>query len=91
LGLLEQNRGLKVLHITRRNILRTHLTHKLALACDSWVNINENNTKLKVVRLEYSECLTDFEQTWSWQQEFARFFSDHSVMEIVYENLAADY
>jgi LPS sulfotransferase NodH len=88
---LRQHREIKVLHIIRRNILRTHLSRKLAMLNDLWVNTNGNTSKKKSVRLDYSECLNDFQQTWNWQQEYARLFLDHDLMEVVYEDLAADY
>jgi LPS sulfotransferase NodH len=88
---LKQQREVKVLHITRQNMLRTHLSRKLAMATDTWVDTSGQTSRPKSVRLDYAECLQDFEQTWNWQQEYPRFFSEHEFMEIVYEDLAADY
>ena len=88
---LRQHRELKILHITRQNMLRTHLSRKLATATDTWVDTSGNASRPKSVRLDYSECLQDFEQTWDWQQEYAHFFAEHDLMEIVYEDLATDY
>lgn len=88
---LRQHREIKVLHITRRNILRTHLSRKLAMLSDIWVDTSGGASRPKSVRLDYSECLTDFEQTQKWQQDYAQFFQDHDLLEVVYEDLAADY
>ncbi len=82
---------LKVIHIRRQNILETHLSRKRAVLTDSWVNTSGEREKNPAVRLNYEECLADFEQTRGWEQEYERFFAGHDLLTLCYEELARDY
>jgi LPS sulfotransferase NodH len=90
--LVEQT-DIRVLHIKRKNLLDIHLSRKHAEQSDVWVNWqNRSQTQPDTsIRLEYQECLDDFTQTRGWEQEFDRLFAGHPVLEVVYEDLAADY
>jgi len=84
-------KDLKVIHIKRKNILRTHLSRKLAAMTDNWVNTTGGKSDHKGVTLDYEECLRDFEQTREWEQSYDRHFAGHENIEITYEDLALDY
>ena len=88
--LIRQN-GLKVIHIKRNNILRTHLSRKLAALTDTWIDTTGGKDNHQGITLEYEECLRDFVQTREWEQAHDRNFSDHEILQITYEDLAHDY
>ncbi len=88
---LETMPDLKVVHIKRRNILRTHLSRMRALLTDQWVNTTGADMKERAIPLKYDECLEDFTQTRNWETEFEKRFVKHEMLEIFYEDLAADY
>lgn len=87
---LQNERSLQVIHIKRINMLRTHLSRKLALETDRWVNVTGERQTFQPIMLDYAECLADFEQTQSWQDESDRIFADHPLCHISYEGLSAD-
>jgi len=87
---LKEHRDVHVLHIKRRNILKTHLSRKRATLTDAWINLSGQSQALPVVSLDYQECLQDFEQTRAWEQSHDELFMDHPHMEIIYEELARE-
>jgi LPS sulfotransferase NodH len=87
---LRSQTAIRVLHIKRRNILETHLSRKRAAMTDVWVNTTGQKDGQPTVTLNYDECLADFTQTRECENSYDRFFSDHPLMEIAYEDLSAD-
>lgn len=85
----EQN--IKVIHIKRKNILRSHLSRKLAAMTDVWVNTDGNIQDGRTVSLNYEECIQDFTQTRDWENTYDQQFREHKTVEILYEDLAANY
>jgi len=90
---LRAHREIHVIHIRRRNILETHLSRKRAILSDQWVKTSRHDpdAPLPPILLDYEECLADFVQTRAWETEYDRLFADHPKIEVVYEDLAADY
>jgi LPS sulfotransferase NodH len=94
---LQDDHSLRVLHIKRKNILRTHLSREKAQGSGVWVQpqaagqTNQPRVDSGPVHLDYQECLDDFVRTRAWEEEFDAFFSDHPLLEIQHEALAADY
>ncbi len=82
---------LRVIHIKRRNVLKTHLSRKRAEITDSWVNTTGAPEKPVSVTLDYAECLADFIRTRAWEEEADTQFAQHSVLQLAYEDLARDY
>jgi len=87
---LQQDANLHVLHIKRRNLLEVHLSRKRAMLSAEWVNTGGSTVKVEAISLDYNECLADFEQTRTWEQEADSFFSQQAILELFYEDLAAD-
>lgn len=94
---LEQDDELHILHLTRRNILRTHLSRVLASHTQSWV-IRSNTqghagdyvqTK-PMVELDGNALESDFVQTRKWEREAALRFKNHPTLDITYEQLVGD-
>lgn len=82
---------LRVIHIKRCNILKTHLSRKRAEITDSWVNTTGAPEKPVSVTLDYEECLADFARTRAWEEEADAQFADHPLLQLAYEDLARDY
>ena len=64
---LKSHTEMHVLHIKRRNILKTHLSRKRAVLTDQWIDLSGEAVEQPVVTLDYQECLQDFEQTRGWE------------------------
>lgn len=82
---------IRVLHIKRQNILKTHLSKKRAEITDSWINLTGEKEQAPRITLDYEECKADFEQTRAWEDTYTQFFQQHHVLELVYEDLARNY
>jgi len=88
---LRTHRGIRVIHIKRRNILRTHLSRIRAEQSNSWVDLEGRARAATPVELDFADCEQAFVRTRAWEQEYDRFFSEHPLLEVVYEELAADH
>ena len=90
---LQQQPNLRVIHIKRRNLLKTYLSKKKADLTDVWVHTNGNHQTRKPfsVSLDFDECQDTFSQTRAWENEYSEFFSNQKILEIYYEDLAQKY
>jgi len=88
---LRDDPDLRVLHMKRRNILRTHLSRARAARSDRWVQLSQEDVAEAPIRLDPEECRRDFEKTRLWETEFDRFFAGHAILQIEYEALSEDY
>lgn len=82
---------LKVVHMKRRNILKTHLSRRRAVKTDRWVNTNGSSEPQRSITLDYKECLDDFIRTRAWEEAYDAYFAGNDMIEVMYEDLAADY
>ena len=81
---------LKIIHIKRQNILETHLSRQRALQTDRWFNLTGERDPSQPLSLDFQECLQDFQETRRMEGEAASFFSDHPVLDVLYEELSRD-
>jgi LPS sulfotransferase NodH len=88
---LQGNKDLSIIHIKRRNILKTHLSRKKAVASGEWANVTGMTKDHAPISLNYEECLADFVRTRKWEKQYDRFFRDHRKHDVFYEDLAEDY
>jgi LPS sulfotransferase NodH len=84
---LVERRDIRILHMKRANILHTVLSRKRAEVTDTWVNLDGKPGRAPRVVLDYEECLQAFTQTRQWEQEYARMFSAHPLLDVIYEEL----
>ena len=82
---------LKVIHMKRRNILKTHLSRQRAVKTDRWVNTNGGREPQRSINLDYEQCLDDFIRTRAWEEAYDAYFAGSDKLEVMYEDLAADY
>lgn len=88
---LQDRKDVRVIHLKRRNILKTHLSRQKAAVTDSWVNTSRSKEVQPAIRLDYEACLQDFNQTRAWEEEYDRLFAHHPKIEVIYEELAGNY
>lgn len=87
---LQADTAIRVIHLKRRNILKTHLSRKRAAATDFWVKTSQQQERQTTFTLDYDDCLRDFTRTRRWEKAFDTQFQSHPVLEIFYEDLVAD-
>jgi LPS sulfotransferase NodH len=81
---------LYVLHLKRKNILRTLISLKLALVSDTWVKYSSEHSKKKSVTFTKSELMEGFIQTKNWEMRGEEMFNDHPLLTIWYEELISE-
>lgn len=87
---LANMQGLYVIHLKRRNILRTLTSRKIAGIQDVWLITDTNRSnkvKEKAVEFTVDELEKGFKQTRYWEYAGDRMFSDHQILDVYYENL----
>jgi LPS sulfotransferase NodH len=87
---LKAHTEIRVLHIKRRNMLRTHLSKVRAEMTDHWTNVKGEAEKEEAVTLPYEDLLADFERTSAWEHDYDAFFAAHPKIDVLYEDLAQD-
>ena len=88
---LREQSDLHIIHVTRENILETHLSRKRAELTDRWVNTSGEKQEAPAVALDYNECLEDFERTRAQEREYEAFFATQPRLRVTYEDLARDH
>jgi LPS sulfotransferase NodH len=90
---LASHKGLKILHIMRRNRLRTIVSLEIARRTDRWAQ-TEASSRFdpieKEVRLETSNLVTRLDQIATDERLIRERFEDQFMYEVYYEDLVAD-
>lgn len=84
---------LHVIHLKRRNILRTLISRKLAATSDVWQTTNSSAKSVvdsKQVFFTVEELVEGFEETRQWEKNGEEMFKGHNVLSIYYEDLVDD-
>ncbi len=82
--------ALRVIHLRRRNLLAAHVSRKKAAAADEWIKYS-GASQGGGVTLDYEETRARFEQAQAWEREYDALFAGHPLLDLVYEDVAADY
>jgi LPS sulfotransferase NodH len=90
---LDAMEDLRVIHLKRRNILRTLLSRKIAGATKVWgITKDAERGAIDERRVQFTEgeLREGFEQTRDWEREFAQRFESKPSITLYYEDLLAD-
>jgi LPS sulfotransferase NodH len=85
-----QDRCIRIIHLKRRNVLRTCVSRAIAEKQDTWA---ERETKRiaeaqsKAVTISYDDLKATFEQTEQWEEAADLVFCDHPCLNVFYEEL----
>jgi LPS sulfotransferase NodH len=83
--------GVRVIHITRRNLLDRYLSLQLALSSEEWIALDGNeSTYYEPIPLNAKACLRDFQRSVSLQQRMDQFFVHNPKLTVIYEDLCND-
>lgn len=81
---------LRVVHLTRRNILRTLLSQRIAIRTDRWRHVGRGDAgPAPRVTFTPQELAKRFEQTRRNERWAAERFADHPTLNLTYEDLVA--
>lgn len=85
--------GLHVLHLKRRNVLRTLISREIATNQGVWKTSDPGSfdqARRKQVSFTVDELATGFAKTRQWERDGDALFRDHPLLSIHYEDLVAD-
>jgi LPS sulfotransferase NodH len=88
---LQQQDDLRVVHLKRRNILRTHLSLHKAIQTDHWIQLQDGDHDRATVRLDPERCEQVFVETRNHERAMDAFFSHQPKLELHYEDLGERY
>lgn len=89
---LRDMQGLKIIHLKRRNLLKTYLSMSRALNDRQWMARSEARVARKeALELDYNEVLKGFRNIRQWEDENTRYFSGKPMLDVYYEDLTGDY
>jgi LPS sulfotransferase NodH len=88
---LQEHKDFRIIHLKRRNILKTYLSEMRAWKTGKWVNTNGQEQDNLSLPLDYEACLEKFETVRHKEEEFDRFFANHPKLEVFYEELSKNY
>jgi LPS sulfotransferase NodH len=89
---LSARKDLRVLHLTRRNFLRTYVSRKIAEEQDVWsIRGAKVDARLEapVFRVEPDELRSAYAKTRRLQESRLRLFADQQVLALTYEDLVS--
>lgn len=80
---------LRVIHLTRENVLRTLLSRKIAGLQDTWTATKYDRVGVEVRRVEFSvaELEEGFRQTREWERVADARFGGHKILKLTYEQI----
>jgi LPS sulfotransferase NodH len=85
---LMKDKSIKIIHLTRANLLRVHISRLIANKTDKWTtDSKDNNTKNKKVVVNIKEMIDDIEVTKHHMDQVERMFPEHEIFELTYEDL----
>lgn len=90
---LKADRAIKIIHLTRDNLLRAYLSKIIADKTAKWTQagpLNAVRTEEKRTVLDYEDTKRRFNKIKAWEAEAAEAFSGHDMIHVTYEQLAAD-
>lgn len=89
---LKSLEGLKVIHLKRRNILRTLYSLKKAELTGKWIfDSPDERADKNVFPIDYNECLSFFQKIRTLENEYDDFFRHKDMLIINYEDLSQNY
>jgi LPS sulfotransferase NodH len=92
LELIKADMEIRILHLTRENLLERYLSQHQAVNVHGVFNVPEGEKLPEEVRVRLSpgECEEDFRRTEERQGRFREDLADHEVLELTYEQLVGE-
>lgn len=79
---------LRILHLKRRNVLKTLLSEKQAGETEEWIRYSQ--TEVPAVRIDCAEAAAFFARMAAWEAEYDALFSAYPRHEVIYEQMTRD-
>lgn len=92
--LIEKNEEFIIIHLTRKNILRSYTSKQIGLKTGLWTenkarphNLEKNKKK---VHINWKDCLENFERTEGYIRNTNSTYKNHKIISVIYEDLDHD-
>ena len=87
---IKNERRFQIIHLKRRNILRSYLSLLTAFQTNQWFNHTGVQAIIVPITINYDHCLRFFKKTRAGEAYFDTFFAKHPKIEVIYENLVSE-
>ena len=82
---------LHVIHLKRRNLLKSYVSYKIALITDQFVAFHTPRNKPTIkLALDYGECVAYFHSIEQWRKKYEIYFSGKQILPMYYEDLCTN-
>lgn len=88
---LLENEDVHVIHLKRKNLLRAHLSLMKAMKTRQWVRRDGEDYKDISIELDPDACERSFKEAVERQDHYDELFAGHKMLQVSYEDLAADH
>ncbi len=90
--IIKNDKSIKIIHLTRQNMLRTIVSREIADKTNTWTNKKTKNIEKsqKQIELDLKHCLSEFDLIKDYEDKTRMEFTDHDIIEISYEKLVKD-
>ena len=85
---IQESKDFYIIHLKRKNKLRTLLSLKKAFKTNIWKNTQGIQEEQFAISLDYEECLGNFIWSENIQKQYDDFFEKHCKINVIYEELA---
>jgi len=91
LNAIQADKSIKIVHLRRKNLLKRYVSNQLAASQKTPTVIlrgrEETNKGRQRIAIDLAKCLADIEHIKKSEQDFIKYFADHPVFEVFYEDL----
>lgn len=89
---IHKDQSVRIIHLIRKNYLRTYVSRKIADKTNLWSSIDKNaiNFEIKKVKIEIPDLLKSFKETDINIEQTNNFYSNHEKLIVFYEDLVED-
>ena len=90
---IKKDKNIKIIHLTRNNILRTVVSRAIADKTNTWTNKKGKKIDIsdKRVKIDIDSCLNDFKKTREDENRIRDNYKNRNLMELTYEDLVKDH
>jgi LPS sulfotransferase NodH len=85
------DQSIHVIHVKRRNLLKTFVSHKVAWLTGTWKQTSESAQTVPSVALTFEECEVEFRTATAQEAAFDARFGKHPLLNVVYEDLVKNF
>jgi len=88
---LIQNKDIKVILLTRHNLLATYTSLLIAQKTGTWGIMNEAQRTDATITIDYEKCVNAFKKRKEYRKKVLEYFKDHDLIDIPYEDMILDF